>query len=261
MAACLQLNEKEQCLMLERRVGALLQDQTQLNQRLNRRAAQLRQLTIALVEAEDQERKRLAELLHDDLQQQLVGIHLLLSAAMNGPAVQPKLRDDLDQVNQLIRDAQRICRDTSHELYPAALHQADLPDVLRWLADHSRKLFGLTLDVNLTHQPICIDETVVRFIYRAVRELLCNIAKHAGSSCVLMALAPHDEYVELVIQDDGVGFKPATHPQKQGGLGLTSIRERIESLGGKLVIKSEPGKGCRVSLIVPTSHADDATVG
>jgi len=236
-------------------VGELLHRQEQLNQSLRRRAGQLREMTVELIDAEDRERKRIAELLHDDLQQMLVGANLHLSVALNqaGPRNQ-SLRQPLERVKGLIADAQQACRSLSHELFPRTLSEDDLSGVFGWVAEHARQTHGLHVRINTADGLNKVDPAVVRFIYRAAREVLCNTAKHAETDTVRIDARREGNRLELVVSDDGRGFDPAILDRGvKGGVGLAAIRERAESLGGELRIDSEPGRGTRLTFRVPVT--------
>lgn len=242
----------------QNQVASLLQEQMELNQQLKHRAEQLRNLTVELIEAEDHERARLADMLHDDLQGVLVAAALHLGAAEKQIGDNPRLREAIDQSRTLVKTAQRSSRSLSHELYPAALRLGDLKTLLDWLRHNAKQMFGVDLQV-LTEPIITkIEPIILRFCYRAIQEMLCNVAKHAGVNSATLSLRCDSDYIELVVSDDGVGFDPivceqATDPS---GLGLIMIGERTEALGGKMIVKSQPGDGCQITLLIPTTRSD-----
>lgn len=234
-------------------VGELLKEQDRLNEKLKNRSDRLRQLTVELVEAEDRERRRIAELLHDDLQQMLVGASFRLEAAMKQIDPTSGLVGLLKKVRRLITDSQRRCRLLSHELFPTALSEGDLPAVLQWLAQHAEDTYGLTVELECESDLGEVSPTILRFVYRAVREILLNAVKHAHADSVHVTTKRRGNQLELVLSDQGVGFDPERF-EDYGvdlGIGLLMIRERASLLGGEFLISSQAGAGSRFHFSVP----------
>ena len=244
----------------QQQVASLLDEQVVLNEQLTRHTDQLRDLTVELIEAEDHERARLADLLHDDLQGLLVAASLHLAAAEKHIGDNSSLRDAIDRTRELLKDAQESSRNLSHELFPAALRRGDLHGLLKWLESHAERMFGVDLQVTSASHLDTVEPVILRFCYRAIREILCNTAKHAGVTRASLKLRCHDGHLELTIADEGVGFDPAHLDQAAdaGNMGLLAIRERIESLRGSMLVDSQPGAGSRITLIVPVDKARTA---
>jgi signal transduction histidine kinase len=238
-------------------VRDLLQRQRELNDQLSRRTAQLRELTLALMGAEDRERRRLARLLHDDLQQVLVGAHLHLSTAERLSASDEGVAGALRRVRELLGEAQEKSRVLSHDIFPAVLQSADLSAVLRWLADHCRDRLGLGVTVDERTELGDVDDAVIRFVYRAAQELLLNVAKHSGAEHARVEASRQGDRLRVSITDEGCGFAPTRirEGDPRHGLGLWSIRERSQTLGGRLEIDSAPGRGARLELVLPAERA------
>ncbi|MDX1565928.1 MAG: sensor histidine kinase, partial [Phycisphaeraceae bacterium] len=240
-------------------IAHLLEEKDRLNQRLTQRTQQLQRMTVRLIEAEDKERARLAEMLHEDLQQLLVSARMHLRAAKKNLKSDSNERLILNEVRQLIQQAQQTSRNTSHELFPQVLQQSDLIDVLQWIQMHSERLFGIHMRLaEMTIKPR-VAPTVLRFIYRSLREILCNAAKYAGVEHVQVDLVEQPGRLEVIVTDRGKGFDPSllARARPETGMGLMAIRERVESLGGLLEIDSVPGRGTRIVLTVPTQGSDD----
>lgn len=209
------------------------------------RASQLQSISMELIESEERERRRLSELLHDDLQQ-------LLSAALLQLNADPAAHD-LAYARQLLAESISTARNLSHELSPAVLHNSDLNTGLHWLARQMEEKFGLTvqLDVELKrhfdYSPIQV------FLFRSARELLFNVVKHAGVKNAQLVLRSTGDGIVLTVKDRGRGFDPGImdgSPQK-AGLGLLSIRERARYIGGRLSVESASGRGSCFILEVP----------
>jgi signal transduction histidine kinase len=221
---------------------------------LERRAWQLQKVTLELSEAEERERERLGEILHDDLQQILVAarFHLdLLGSRVRKPAESQEI---LGQVRQMLKDAIDKSRSLSHELGPAALHQGDLAEALNWLAEQVQAKHGLTVRVEAFGEVETQSSAARAFVYRAVQELLFNVVKHARVHEARIRVRRFRQYICLSVSDHGRGFEPQ-EIKKTAGFGLLSIRERVTLLGGGMKIKSAKGKGTTFHIIVPEAPA------
>lgn len=215
------------------------------------RTKQLQTLAVELIEAEERERRRIAELLHEDLQQ------MLAAAKMQLQAVCDTLTDDtlLPNVEQLLEASIGKTRQLSHELSPPVLYHSGLVASLEWLARQMHEQFGLHVALEV-HQEFPFESPLLKmFLFRAVQELLFNTVKHAGVKNVHVHLAGSGTCLMITVSDQGQGFDPGIldFARKKLGLGLLSLRERAHYIGGKLVIESAPGKGARFTLAVPFS--------
>ncbi len=219
-----------------------------------KRATQLSALASELTQTEQRERRRLAHILHDNLQQILVATKLQLSM-LRGRVEDETLREEMLHIEDLLNRSIEESRSLTVELSPPILYDAGLARALEWLARRMEKEHGL--HVSLEAQPEAEPEgdDIRAFLFQAVREALFNIVKHAGvkKAAVEIALAKNGDSV-IRVQDNGFGFEPGAQDHKDfsaGGFGLFSIRERLEFLGGRMVINSAPGQGTTVSLFVP----------
>ncbi len=215
---------------------------------LRHRARQLQKLTLDMSEAEDRERRRMAEILHDDLQQTLAAAKFHLSLVRNGVRHDPSLRQITAQIDHMLKDAVEKSRSLSHELSPAVLHLDDFAETLRWLADEVQTKHGLIVHVR-GHLPV-ESEGLKAFLYRAVQELLFNVVKHARVKEAGIRVRRLEQYLCLTVSDRGRGFDPQELTEA-AGFGLLSIRERIELLGGRMRIKSAEGQGSTFFIVVP----------
>jgi signal transduction histidine kinase len=217
------------------------------------RAKQLARLTSELSLAEERERRRLAEVLHEHLQQLLVGVRLNLDA-LSGHVYGEK-RPILDTARQLICDSIQTSRSITAELSPPILYQAGLVSGLKWLSRWKQEKYGLTVDLQVEPENITLKEDMIVILFRSVRELLLNVMKHSGVNSAKVSLSEDgSDCLRIVVSDAGKGFNPDQiweSSVKQNGFGLFSIRERLEFLGGRLEIESAPGKGASFTLIAP----------
>ncbi len=220
------------------------------------RSEQLQSLAVQLIEAEERERRRLAQLLHDDLQQILASAKMQLQAAGGAPPPNPRMAN----VELLLETAIAKSRRLSHELSPPVLHHSGLVAGLQWLCGQVSEQFGLTVELEaqtvrqVEHTPLKV------FMFRAAHELLFNVVKHAGVKRARITLAGSGAGLELSVSDQGRGFDPAVLDDARGkaGFGLLSIRERADSMGGCLFIAAAPGQGCRFTLKIPFKMADES---
>ena len=217
---------------------------------LEQRARQLQQVTLELLDAEDRERRRLAEILHDDLQQTLAAAKFQLGLLDGRVRSDEELVETVGQVKQMLKDAIETSRSLSHELGPAALSQGGLDDTFAWLAHQMESKHGLVVHVQ-TRGPIHSPSEPVRiFLYRAAREILFNVIKHAEVSEAKLRLKRVRNRLRLTISDQGLGFDLRSLAGT-AGFGLLSVRERAELLGGRMKIKTATGKGSTFLIAVP----------
>ncbi len=234
----------------------------QLNETLEERVAtrteQVRQLSSRLAQAEEEERRRIALVLHDDLQQRLAGLAITLSLLWRSPATD-KERALQGKADEFLEGASALTRSLSSELSPPVLVSGDFADVLHWLAETEQKNFHLEVDVEVDGPCSVPDDDLRALLYQTLRELLFNVVKHAGTKHATIRARREAGAVVVEVEDDGEGFDPQAAASKSGGLGLFSVRERVEMAGGRLAIDSEPGRGTRVTITVPVAGEGAAT--
>jgi PAS domain S-box-containing protein len=227
---------------------------------LEQRARQLQKLTLELSQTEDRERKRLAAILHDDLQQQLAAakFHLgLLGKQVRGNA---SLHEALAEVEGMLKGAIDQSRSLSHELSPALLYHGDFGETLEGLAHQIQAKHGLVVQVEVRGRVEVPSDPVKTFLFRAAQEILFNIVKHAHVAGAAVRLQRRRGRVWLTVRDRGRGFDPKTLGQA-AGFGLLSIRERVELLGGRMKIRSAPGRGSAFLITVPDAGPQDEAAG
>lgn len=225
-----------------------------LEARVEERTQQVRTLARALTLAEQAERRRIAYLLHDDLQQRLYGLSLTLGMLRQRlpSAEQAEL---VDMAEATLGGAARLTRTLSHEMAPSLLKQDDLADLLAWIADRKRELNGLDIEVEVRGDLSVPDRDIRVLIYQLLQELLFNVAKHSGTHQARLVAEQADGALRISVEDDGAGFDLARLDARASGLGLPSVRERLELFGGRLDIESSPGAGTRISFTVPPGDA------
>ncbi|MBM4026993.1 MAG: PAS domain S-box protein [Planctomycetes bacterium] len=246
------LDEQGEVQFLVLNLEDVTEQQTAFHE-LQQRARQLQKLTLDLSQAEDRERKRLAEILHDDLQQQLAAAKFHLSLLGSHLPKDTELGDALSRLDQILKNAIETSRSLSHELSPAVLYQSTLGETFEWLARQLKAKHGLTVHVENRDRVEAASDALKIFLYKAAREILFNIVKHARVKEARLRLQRLRGRVWLTISDQGRGFDPRSLG-KTGGFGLLSIRERIELLGGRMRIRSAPGRGSTFVITVPDTE-------
>ena len=222
----------------------------QRTEELEHRARQLQKLTLELSQAEDRERRRLAEILHDDLQQILAAAKFQLNVLGSRIKDTPAQQVIVTQVDHMLIDAIATSRSLSHELSPAVLQHDDFVETLRWLAEQVQAKHGLTVHVDALGETKVSSDALRTFLYRATQELLFNAIKHAQVKEARVRVRRLRGYVGLSVSDRGRGFDPQDL-KATAGFGLLSIRERVELLGGRMKIKSAKGAGSTFFILVP----------
>ena len=219
---------------------------------LQERARQLQQLTLELSQAEDRERKRLAEILHDDLQQLLAAAKFHLGLLTGRIKSDGNAQELAATVTDLLKQAIAKSRSLSHELNPPTLSHNDLYETLEWLAQQVQAKHGLTVQLEAFDRVTIPSDSLKAFLYKAAQEMLFNVVKHAGVKDARLRLRRRNGRIYLSVADEGRGFAPPV-PGKTG-FGLLSIQERVELLGGRMRIRSLEGRGSTIVLIVPDSE-------
>ncbi|HKY32539.1 MAG TPA: response regulator [Candidatus Polarisedimenticolia bacterium] len=213
-------------------------------------ARQLRAMAAEMNRAEQNERRRIAAILHDHLQQLMVSAKIKLGiAGRSGPA--PLVRS-LDEVREILDEAIQASRSLAVELSPPVLHDAGLPAGLAWLARWMREKHSLSVSVDAGRETDTRDQEARTFLFDSARELLLNIVKHSGVRKAGVALAREDRRLSLSVSDGGQGFDPAALRRAQPGehSGLLTIEQRARLMGGSVAVTSAPGQGARITVEV-----------
>ncbi len=208
-----------------------------------------------LTQAEEQERRRIAVILHEDLQQQIAGAKFHLSL-VKGRAKDERMRADIEEVEGILKGTIKQSRSLSRDLSPAVVNMNDLAEVLQWLAHRVRAQQGLSVNVVVSGDMRLHSEALALFLFRAAQEMLFNVVKHAQVREAAIRVRRIGRYVCLSVSDPGRGFDPC-ELKETSGVGLFSIRERTELLGGRLKVKSTEGKGSRFSIVVPDGRKSE----
>jgi signal transduction histidine kinase len=214
---------------------------------------ELRRLTGRLLQAQEGESRRIARELHDDLGQGLALLTVEMDLLRQKPPeaagqLGARIQELLPQIRQLSSSVHEL----SHQLHPAKLEQLGLAAAMAGLCHELTHRHGLKIEFSEHQMPPAIPPLVALCLYRIAQEALANAIKHSGAQHVRVELSGTADAISLLIADDGAGFDPKVI-QGRGGLGLVSMRERVFSIGGELVIDSQPSGGTRVDVLIPLS--------
>ncbi len=230
----------------------LIENLVQTNETLRTRTNQLQNLALEMTQVEDRERKRIARILHDDLQQMLASARLQTEMLMDDLADPAKERGRT--VYDILSQAIRAARNLSHELNPVVTRKDRLDRSLKELADRMAGSYGLKIQTTLAPVGESIPDDIKRFVYRSVQELLFNCAKHAQAGHATLTATSESGKLCITITDNGKGFDPGRLKIFGGtdrGFGLFSIHERVSILDGTLEVYSRPDEGSRFVLTIP----------
>jgi PAS domain S-box len=213
---------------------------------LRRTERALQAAVAAATQAEDRERRKLASDLHDDAGQLLSLASLKLHALGDATEVQRGAR--MVELEDLLVEIRRRIASLSFQLSPPLLHDVGLIAAVQWLAEDLEASHGLSVKIIEEHE-LELDENARVTFYRAIRELLLNVVKHAGVKEARVRISREGGMARISVEDAGVGLPPSA---KRYGFGLLALRERIEQLGGSLETRSTPGSGTTVVVSLPT---------
>ncbi len=224
-----------------------------LETRVSKRTLEVRKLAAQLTLAEGLERNRVAQALHDELQQQLVALQFPLSNLRK--RVTGEDAEVLKEVSELLRGAITTTRQVTSDLSPPVLRGEGLVEALRWLTRRLEERFGLRISLEAEGEIGVQGEAVRALLFSLVRELLFNVAKHADIDQASVTVREAEDVLTLTVADGGKGFDLAVLGTDGNGtgLGLRSARERLRLFGGDIEIVSQPGDGTHVTITVPVS--------
>jgi PAS domain S-box-containing protein len=217
------------------------------------RREQVESLASELLLAEERERRRLAQDLHDDLNQTIALARLKLGQVLD--QMQGPLRCQAQEIVDLVNQANESARSLTFQLSPPILHDLGFEPAVQWLVEDVGKRYGLQIALEGPGDPSPLSERIRVLLFRAVRELLINVAKHAGAMRTKVGLERTDGSLRIVVEDDGQAFDPRIVGCR--GLGLSGIRERLSHMGGEMIIETAVGRGTRVTLVAPLERAKE----
>jgi light-regulated signal transduction histidine kinase (bacteriophytochrome) len=229
----------------------------QLELRVAQRTAQLHALSADLEAAEERERRQIARDLHDDLGQILAAARIRLAGLCSHE--HDDVRTRANEVGALIDRASDSTRSLATQLAPAVLHELGLYPALEWLGEEIERTFKLKVTTIDDGRPKPLTPEIRSILYRAVRELLINVAKHAHTDSALVEIEQDGAKILIRVSDAGVGYDPSSIVAvSRAGLGLITVRERLSLIGGAAEIRSIPGRGTNALLSAPLAATASA---
>lgn len=213
----------------------------------------LRRLSGSLVEAREDERRRIARELHDELGQRLSAIKMEISSLLAGMAPTVKTDARVDAALRLIDQTMSSVRRIAANLRPAMLDDLGLEAAIEWLTADWAERAGLAIVTRCEPLETELSDGAKTAIYRTVQEALTNVTRHARASRVDVALKQEGSQIVVTISDNGQGLAPDAIG-KSGSFGLIGMRERALLLGGTLAIKQSSLGGCRLELRLPVER-------
>ena len=216
-------------------------------------AQTLRDLRISLIEAREDERRRIARNLHDDLGQLLLVLKLeatMLKGQCETPAAQRSIESIAARVDETIDAVRRIVDD----LHPTALEDLGLNTALEALARRATERLGIEVTVHCDDEDPPVSDRLATALYRCAQEALTNAIRHAQATDIAVELFCDDGQVRLTVQDNGKGLPregEAPAVTAGGGHGLRGLRERLEAFHGRMWLEDAPGAGARLRVRVP----------
>jgi signal transduction histidine kinase len=211
----------------------------------------------SLVEAQEEERSRLARELHDGAGQMLTSL-LVRIKTLEKQALKPEVQSGLAGMLETVSETIEQVRELSYRLRPAALEQFGLSVALETLVSEMAAESGLDYACHFDGQQVSLPQGIEVTLYRIAQEALTNVVRHAQAGCVVVSLQLVTQGVLMSIEDDGCGFSPRQTTENNGRrhLGLISMHERAAIVGGQLDVYSAPGQGTAVKVLIPVASGE-----
>jgi two-component system CheB/CheR fusion protein len=217
---------------------------------LRQSQTQLRTLATSLLNAQEEERRRVSRELHDDISQKLTALTVEVETlARKAPGSPGGSRVQLHGLRDRLAAVSEDVRRTAYQLHPSSLEHFGLAPALKsYCADFARQE-GIAVQFRSRNLRATVPRETALSLYRVVQEALRNVAKHSGARRAVVSLSGRDQALHLVIKDTGCGFDPA--PVRGLGLGLINMEERVQLVGGSFSLTTSPGEGVRIEIRVP----------
>jgi two-component system, NarL family, sensor histidine kinase UhpB len=213
-----------------------------------------RQRATQIINAQEEERKRVARELHDETSQVLTSL-LISLAVLEESITSPEARNRIAETRRLAHQTLRAIRNLSLDLRPSALDDLGLLPALRWYIKEYQQKFSLPVDFQASGLKERLPTEIETVVYRIVQEALTNVARHAQAHTVQVRVEGDAEAIQVTICDDGKGFETERHqrfePGQEHGWGLVGMHERASLVDGTLQITSKPSKGTTIYTSIP----------
>ena len=232
---------------------------TDITERI-RAEEKIRSLAYELTRAEQEERHRISQILHDDLQQRLFAIKaqlVLLTSENEENKISPAMQAHLNQLQGWLSDTITITRNLSIDLSPIVLQGEGLTEAITWLSAQMKEQYDLEVHIDAKESFSNLDNHMRVLLFQAVRELLFNIVKHAGSAQATVTLDQKDGLGRITISDTGKGFDVgAIMRDPKASHGLLIIQDRLSLMGGSMEVTSKQGEGTLVVIETQLGRPD-----
>lgn len=237
--------------------AAVAIDNAQLHEQVRATGERLQGLSRQLVEAQENERRRIARELHDEIGQALTTVIINLQAvqrSLDAPSLAPYVEDSITTARHTLEQV----RDLSLDLRPSLLDDLGLVPALRWYSDRQSRRAGLSVQFQSESLEADLPVDVRITCFRIVQEALTNVVRHAQAQHVVVGLRQRERELELTVRDDGLGFdvdQALERASHGASLGLLGMQERALFAGGQMHIQSAPGHGTEIRLSIPLPQA------
>jgi signal transduction histidine kinase len=242
--------------LVESRTAKLAESNEQLRREMAKREALRRKL----LHAQEEERRRIARELHDQMGQNLTALNVGLKSLLDRQS-RSGLGNRVQRLQELATQTARDLRRVAVELRPADLDDLGLVKAIRALTETWSTRYGIDVDFEAgEYQPASISSEIETILYRIIQEALNNVAKHSGATRVALVLRYTADQVQAIIEDDGRGFDAHVAFQSGNGsnrLGLLGIQERLSTVGGNFKVESAPERGATLLVRIPVSKAHE----
>lgn len=217
---------------------------------------QLQSLTTELMTAQEEERRRIARELHDDVNQRLALLAIEMTNMLSDPStLTVQAQETIQSLNQRLVRISDDVRRMAYQFHPSILDDLGLTAALKHMADEWSEQTGIKTVIVQEEIADPLPREICSCLYRVAQESLANILKHARAARVELELTCDDQEITLSIYDTGVGFDLKDIRARHPGLGLVNMRERVRSVRGRLDIQSQPGRGTHIIVHIPFSGA------
>jgi PAS domain S-box-containing protein len=236
---------------------AVAVENARLQQVVAKHAQDLKDLYSQLLKTTENERKRIAQELHDQVGQMLQSMKMNLDwikrAFTSRPEKLEKMQDWLSDTEELLAQTIEDIRDLTFELRPSMLDDFGLIPALRSYVENYSTRSNIKVSLKIRDKEYLFPPEVVITLYRVVQEALTNVAKHANASLVSVSVSQRGSAAVLSVRDNGIGFDSDKWLSAPKGMGLLNIKERVDMLGGSFEIISHPRKGTKLNIQIPFS--------
>jgi signal transduction histidine kinase len=239
-----------------------MKDITKRKKRENDEKAFQQKIRNEIALAEERERRRIAQDIHDNLGQTLaIARRKIQKVATDLTTGSSKPVTDIKEIAHMLDQMIGQTRTLAFDLYPLMLDDLGLIQTIEWYAEKFASKTGLKINVIKTGKPGTLSRLASIYLFRAVKEILNNVFKHAGAQEVILANHSSESRLKIVVDDDGRGFDvDSAHKMPIGttGIGFVNIRQWVSDMDGSFFVESTPGHGTRMVIEAPVQPAKSA---